>query len=225
MDEVRVSIDAGDPAGGEELTRRRGAWEAAVATLKGIAAMREAGLPVFLIANTVVGRRNRRDLAEIVSFLLSCRPDDIKLITEVQEKDRLSDFPEVSEVVSKIESTLAAYPADAFPLLRRKLGTVFTPEAIGLGDVKALALQDWRCYIPLTERTVDRVYYYPCSVYLREGGAPLGHISESAEVQRGKSAAFARRHDCLSDPICHRYCLNCTKLYNASANRARLSCV
>ena len=77
MDEIRISIDARTPETGLALTQREGAWQNSVSTINGIAELRDAGAAVFLVANTVVGMRNRHDLVEIVRFLLSLGPNDI----------------------------------------------------------------------------------------------------------------------------------------------------
>jgi len=223
MDEIRISIDALAPDMGDALAGRRGAWRRTVALLRELAAHRDGvnGRRFFLVANTVVGLRNRERLADIVRFLLSIQPDDIKLITEVQMKGSLGDFPGAEAMLREIESLLEGVPKEAFPLLRRKILTVFAPESIGLEGVAAPPGEKWRCYIPMTERTVDGVNYYPCSVYLREGGDPIGATADSPQEQIRKTAAFVRKGDCLSDPICRRYCLHCTREFNISANLAR----
>jgi molybdenum cofactor biosynthesis enzyme MoaA len=218
LDEIRISLDAADAVTGEALTHRPLAWQQTVETIKALAGLRDGSKNFHLVVNTVVSRANRERLPEIVAFLLSLRPDDIKLITNVDQRDELSQWPGAPGVCRQITAMLSNYPDEAFPLLRRKLRTVFAVDAIGLESIKA---DDWRCYIPLTERTVDGKFYYPCSVYLREGGAPLGPLSDSADTQREKSAQFVMRGDCLSDPICRRYCLNCTRNYNIVANERR----
>jgi MoaA/NifB/PqqE/SkfB family radical SAM enzyme len=220
MDEIRISLDAADPALGRVLTARGGAWAAAVRAVRELAAMRAAGASFSLIVNTVVGPSNRQRLPEIVRFLLSLGPDDIKLITDVDEKLTLADFPERAAALGALRDLLAERPPGSFPLLRRKLDTVFAPDAIGLAGVPG-GPRGFRCYIPLTERTVDAVHYYPCSVYLREGGAPLGRVDDPPEEQRRRTAAFVRRGDCLTDPICRDYCLHCTRAFNVRANEAR----
>jgi molybdenum cofactor biosynthesis enzyme MoaA len=222
IDEIRISLDAHNPALGMALTQRQKAWHTAVENIQALAALRDAGHAFFLIANTVISTINRKHTAEIARFLMTLGVDDLKLITVVQEKETLGAFPEAHEILQELEALLSAYPVEAFPLLRRKLRTVFATEAIGLVEVTTPANTAWRCYIPLTERTVDGVYYYPCSVYLREGGAPLGAISEPAALQREKIAHFVRHGNCLSDPICQRYCLHCTRGYNVVANETRL---
>ncbi len=213
LDELRLSLDADSAVLGQELTGRSRAWERTVATARILGEERS----FYFILNCVVGKANRSHLAELVAFLLSLNPDDIKLITSVDEKDDLGAFPGAFEQLEAIRALLASYPEESFPLLRRKLGTVFSPEAIGLPS----GPEDWRCYIPLTERTVDRTHYYPCSVYLRENGAPLGELTDPPEVQRARTARFVREGDCLRDPICRRYCLHCTRAFNDRANEAR----
>jgi molybdenum cofactor biosynthesis enzyme MoaA len=217
MDEIRISLDANDPALGEELTLRRSAWRQTVRTIRDLSAARRQGTPFFLIVNTVVGKRTRHRLIEIVRFLLELGPDDVKLITEVDVRG--DEGFAANELLAGVAELLAPYPSDVFPLLRRKLRTVFAADAIGLEDVPDRP--DFCCYIPLTERTVDGGYYYPCSVYLREGGRPLGRTDEPAAVQRARTAEFVRHGDCLNDPICRRYCLHCTRAFNVRANEAR----
>jgi molybdenum cofactor biosynthesis enzyme MoaA len=221
IDEIRISLDDAHLAEFEGDTLRPGTRGRAIETVRELGALRRAGHPFFLILNTVVELRNRAALPELVSFLLSLHPDDLKLITSVDEKGELGAFAGAGDVIARLERILDGYPAERFPLLRRKIHTVFATEAIGLDSVRPRADGTWRCYIPLTERTVDGAYYYPCSVYLREGGQPLGSFDDPHEVQRAKTAEFVARGDCLSDPICSRYCLHCTREFNAKANDAR----
>jgi MoaA/NifB/PqqE/SkfB family radical SAM enzyme len=219
LDELRVSLDAADAAMGRTLTGRPQAWEAAVRTIKAVAEARRKGAAVFLIVNTVVTPENRARLPEILAFVLALEPDDVKLITSVDAKEGLGNFPEAARIHAELAAALAPYPAERFSLLRRKLKTVFASDAIGLPQRKSP--KAFRCYVPLTERTFDGRFYYPCSVYLREGGAPLGRIDEPQDLQRVKTTAFVKRGDCLSDPICTRYCLHCTRNYNEKANEVR----
>jgi molybdenum cofactor biosynthesis enzyme MoaA len=218
LDELRVSIDAEEPALGATLTGRRDVWAKAVETLSVLGAARRDGAPFFLIVNTVIGLANRRRLAALVEFFLGFGVDDVKLITEVDVRDELGDFDEAGALKAQVRALLERLPAERFPLLKRKLETVFSRTAIGLDDAPRRA--DWRCYVPLTERTVDGEFYYPCSVYLREGGAPLGRLSEPQDVQREKSARFVLA-GCGSDALCQRWCLHCTRSWNDRVNAAR----
>jgi hypothetical protein len=66
---------------------------------------------------------------------------------------------------------------------------------------------------------MDTTYYYPCSVYLREGGVPLGRIDEDdLKMQQKKIIRFVEESNCLEDPICREYCINCCRQFNQFAN-------
>jgi pyruvate-formate lyase-activating enzyme len=216
LDELRVSIDAADPTLGAQLTGRPHAWSRAMETLRALGQARREGAAFFLIVNTVVGVKNRAQLPALVRTFLALGVDDVKLITEVDARGTLGEFDGVEAVRSELASL-----EPGLPLLRKKLQTVFAPDAIGLDAGPARV--GWRCYVPLTERTVDGDAYYPCSVYLREGGAPLGLLTDSPALQREKSARFTREADCTVDPICRRYCLHCTRSWNDRVARAGLA--
>jgi len=214
LDELRLSIDADDAEAGAASTGRAEAWPAALATLSALAAARRAGARCFLVLNTVVTRANRERLPALVRFLLGFAPDDLKLITDVDDRLELGRFPAARRVRAELEALLAGHAPAALPLLRRKLETVFATDAIGLEGPAPAGGNPWRCLIPLTERTVDAAGYYPCSVYLREGGRALGPLEDPAPVQRAASARFVRDSDCRADPICRRFCLACTRRFN-----------
>ncbi len=220
LDGLRVSLDAHEPGLGLALAGRPGAWRAAVATLRAVGRARRAGAAMHLVVNAVATPANRRHLARLVRLALDEGADDVKLITEVEGREGLPAFPELPAVRAELEALLAGRPPSALPLLRRKVRTVFAPEAIGLGGVAPPAGRPWRCHIPLTERTVDGGAYYPCPVYRREGGRPLSLLADPPAAQRLASARFVREADCLADPICRRYCLHCTRAFNAAANAA-----
>jgi molybdenum cofactor biosynthesis enzyme MoaA len=216
LDEIRISIDADDPRMSAVLTGNSHAWSRTIRTIKLLADFKARNPKFFLIGNTVVTKRNRLHVGRIANFLISLGLSDLKLIAAAQEKNDLNNFPEVGDVVRELETIIQKYPTGKFDLFRRKVQTVFDPSAIGLEDVQPR--KNWRCYLALTERTVDSVYYYPCSVYLREGGRAIGTIDEPADLRRQKIADFVNNGNCLSDPICRKYCLYCTKNFNMAAN-------
>jgi hypothetical protein len=121
-------------------------------------------------------------------------------------------------VVARAEELLAGLPPGRFPLLREKLRTVFAEEVCGLEDLASERVFE-NCLVPLTERTWDAERYYPCPVYVREGGEALGELDwADLEDQQQRILRFAREHSCQSDPICSRFCIGCCKSFNLDAN-------
>jgi len=62
-------------------------------------------------------------------------------------------------------------------------------------------------------------YHFPCIIYMREGGDPVGLVPETPEELREQRLRWVLGHDPRSDPICRQNCLDVCTDYN---NTARL---
>ncbi|MEZ0372753.1 MAG: radical SAM protein, partial [Candidatus Sericytochromatia bacterium] len=112
LDELRISLDAATPETGEALTLRPRAWPKTIRTLQALRQYRVEGLSFFLIINSVITSLNRAQLPAFLTFVeATCAPDDIKLITEVDSKADLADFPEYAEVLQGLKRFLEQAPA------------------------------------------------------------------------------------------------------------------
>ncbi len=216
--EVRISCDTHAPERFDACVGRRGAYERVRASIRELTRLRdEEGSPVHIIINMCVSRDNREELVDLVKASAALNPDDVKLIPLSQESKGLGDFGERRRVVEALEAFLADMPENRFPLLRRKLNTVFARHTWGFDDLASERLMA-HCFVPLSERTVDATSYYPCPVYVREGGEPLGRLTERFSEQQEKTLAFVRGESCREDPICRTNCINCLKVFNLTAN-------
>ena len=59
-------------------------------------------------------------------------------------------------------------------------------------------------------------YHYPCIIYMREGGKPIGVVGPDMRSERG---VWASMHNSLDDPIYNTNCLDVCVEYN---NKFRL---
>jgi hypothetical protein len=57
-------------------------------------------------------------------------------------------------------------------------------------------------------------HHYPCIIYLREAGKPIGRMSKSARRERLR---WYGTHDSHKDPICRKNCLDVCVAYNNKA--------
>lgn len=62
------------------------------------------------------------------------------------------------------------------------------------------------CGIAKNDITVVGDKHYPCLVYFREKGQPIGNLNNPNLLQQRDD--WSRNHDCLTDPICSRYCMD-----------------
>jgi len=219
LTEIRFSVDSHEPAEFNKIVRHPAAYTQVIKNIKYITHLRDHNQKTpFVIINMCIGKRNRRNLPELVAKSLALNPDDLKLITMVQSRNDQWDFEEQSQILKEIKHILSKYSPQQFPLLRLKLKTLFSAESIGLKDLQSKQLFR-KCFIPLTERTADSKFYYPCSVYLRERGEPLGRLDQDdLKTQQQKIVEFVQAENCLDDPICKEYCINCCKNFNLLAN-------
>ena len=54
-------------------------------------------------------------------------------------------------------------------------------------------------------------YHFPCVIYMREKGKPIGKVNPNMRKER---IEFIKNHDCYKDPICKRSCLDVCISYN-----------
>ena len=221
LTEIRVSIDSDSAEAFDAIVRIPGSFDRVVAAIREIVRLRDAeGKDVFLVLNACVGSMNLDAIERILAFLMSLQPDDIKLLIIIQEKAFILDH-ESRTLIERLRAMLVDEPPERYPLLRQKIERLFDPHASGLADEETQAVMK-HCFIPLTERTIDGQHYYPCSIYLRHYGQPLGSLQDSFEIQQQRIQNFVRYHDCRADPICVTNCTNCCKVFNVRANLANV---
>jgi molybdenum cofactor biosynthesis enzyme MoaA len=219
LSEVRISFDSADPATFEKSVGVVGAFDKVVESIHKITGLRDEGKhDVFLVINACVGESSLKHMEETMSFMLTLEPNDLKFLLIVQDKSVVTQH-ESNGLTTELHRLLDPYPKERYYLLRRKIDSLFDANSSGLEEAQAQTHVK-RCFIPMTERTLDGQNYYPCSIYLRHYGEPIGSLNESFERQQEKTLSFVESHNCREDPICLKYCVNCCKIYNIIMNIA-----
>ncbi len=217
LTEIRISIEASNSKDYDKIVGVEGYFDTVIRNISEITRIRDREKKdVFLVLNACVGTINLKKIKEILKFLISLNPDDIKFLVIAMEKKKIVK-QRSKKVIKELEELLRPFPRNRFVLLRDKIDKLFDSDAIGLKDCKTKKVMK-HCYIPLTERTIDPIYYYPCSIYIRGYGRPVGKISEPFEEQQKKIMKFIQNHDCRKDRICSRICTNCCKAFNVITN-------
>jgi sulfatase maturation enzyme AslB (radical SAM superfamily) len=73
-----------------------------------------------------------------------------------------------------------------------------------------------RCKLVLDDMCVVDGKHYPCIIYFRERGKPIGDFTD-IDTTRRERETWSRNHDCLNDPICRSQCLDVCREYNNHA--------
>jgi MoaA/NifB/PqqE/SkfB family radical SAM enzyme len=219
LKEIRISFDTHIPEDFDRIVGRKGTYRKVLNAVNELVRLRDReGKGIYIILNVCVGEQNRERIAESIQHCIALKPNDVKLIGISHERAGLAQFKDRHRIVEEVRDYLSSFPKNRFSLLRLKLKTIFARDTYGFEDLTSQRIMQ-HCFIPLTERIVDPDYYYPCPVYVREGGEPLGRLDEDDfKTQQEKIFAFAKGRTCVDDPICSKYCINCCKKFNLHAN-------
>ncbi len=200
-----ISIDSFESEEADMMAGVKGTFEKATSAIKHLARLRDEGKDIYLTLNISLNEKNYASMIDAARFAMQLAPDDFKFIpvTGFQPEDDLDYLERTSEIV----------PKEKFPFFHYRLKNFYSPRGLDESCAK-------RCYIPLDERVFDTCHYYPCSIYLREGGEPIGnHLEDSISVENYNIVSFILNHNPLKDPICRNNCCDITREYNMDVER------
>jgi hypothetical protein len=106
---------------------------------------------------------------------------------------------------------------DKHPILKYRYNNI-----INNIPVRGLSLSDYnRCPLVLDDIAIAGEYHYPCIIYMREKGKPIGnilHCGSKHSIIRNKIMEerynWYKNHDTYKDPICRNNCLDVCRDYN-----------
>lgn len=186
-----VSLDAGCCAVGDIMTGGvPGAWAKAAETIRRLSRI------TYVTVGIVFTEANVANAVETVLFADSLGPSDIRIIPSAQYNRAVNDL------LSLPKEILAKYP-----ILRYRMGHMAEGRNVrGIGDNDSR-----RCAIAMDDVAVAGGWHFPCIIYLREHGRPIGKVGPSMRRERYE---WSVSHDTHKDPICSGNCIDCVVDYN-----------
>ncbi len=187
VNDFSVSLDACCAADGEKMSGGvQGAWDRVVENVRRLSAR------VYITVGVMLVDDNQGRLREIVAFAHSLGVSDIRIIPAAQTGDSLQ---------------VDGLPVDGHPILRwrwNRLRAGLPVRGIHDGD-------SHRCALVLDDMAVMNGHHYPCIIYLREGGDPIGKVGPGMREER---RCWYESHQSDADPICSRQCLDFCVAHN-----------
>lgn len=191
VNDISISLDSCCAATGNKMAGGAPIWEEVVNNIKELSKL------TYVTVGTVLTEDNEGEIDGIIRFADTLNVSDIRLITAAQRAKFLPDFSQ--EHVSK------------YPILKYRLNNFKNGRPIrGIGEK-----DNHRCPLVLDDMAVLNNKHYPCIIYLREQGAPIGNVGENMRLERVR---WYLKHDCYKDKICKNNCLDVCVDYN---NRAK----
>jgi molybdenum cofactor biosynthesis enzyme MoaA len=191
-----ISLDACCAQVGDKMAGRNGMWERVVDNIKKISEL------TYVTVGMVFTEENIHEVKKSVLFADSLGVSDIRVIPSAQYNQALTELAELPDKV------LAKYP-----ILRYRINNVIKGQHVrGINDSDKN-----RGWLMLDDMAVAGGYHFPCIIYLREMGNPVGKIGPHMREER---LEFIKNHKPWEDPICKEMCLDVCIDYNKKASEA-----
>ncbi|MHA2063474.1 MAG: radical SAM protein [Candidatus Thorarchaeota archaeon] len=195
VNDFSISLDASNPKLGGEMSGRLKTWKMVVANIKALSEL------TYVTTGLVFTEHNVHDAVSTVIFAHNLGVSDIRVLSSAQ-------FNEALEVLINLPQHIL----DAHPILKYRV------ENFRVGrNVRGLKAEDSsRCHLVLDDIAVAGEHHFPCIIYLREGGDPIGKVGPDMRKER---AEWCENHNTQEDPICSENCLDVCIDYNNTVVR------
>ena len=187
VDDFSISLDACCSEDGDKMSGgRKGILEVVVENIKWLAKQAYVTVGIVLTSDNVARAE------EIIRFADSLGVSDIRVIPVAQEGCELPAICVDAELLQK------------YPILKYREQNFRDRRPVRGNPVK-------KCGLVLDDMAVMGFEHYPCIIYMREGGAPIGQLNPQMRLKR---AEWYAEHDCTQDHICAKNCLDVCVDYN-----------
>jgi MoaA/NifB/PqqE/SkfB family radical SAM enzyme len=190
VNDIAISLDSCYPALADSIARVNNRWKKVTRNIRRLSSM------TYVTASIVLSNENAGQAEEIISFANDLGVADIRFVTASHDE----------QLMLKIQDIPAAI-LDKHPILKYRVKNFLAGRPIrGLQPTDS-----HKCYLVLDDSVVAGKWHYPCGVYLREGGAPIGEINPCMRRQRAEWLAAKDTH---KDEICRQFCSDIYVDYN-----------
>src|SRR3972149_6727777 len=197
--DLSISLDACCAEDGDKMAGgKKGAWNKVVDNIRQLSKL------TYVTVGVVLTSQNIHIVNEVIQFAHNLGVSDIRIMPAAQEGNILQ-----SVYVDQL--LLDSHPILKYPIQNMEAGKV----------VRGLSPADPnRCPLVLDDMAVVGAEHYPCIIYMRERGNPIGRIGPNMRTER---EAWARKHNTHLDPICSKNCLDVCIEFNKKKLQLNIS--
>jgi pyruvate-formate lyase-activating enzyme len=189
VNDFSISLDACCASSGDMMAGVKGVWKTVVENIRYLSNV------TYVTVGVVLTDDNVDQVGNIIKFAHHLGVADIRIIPAAQNGDRLSE-------VAIEEPLLIKHPILAYRIENLQGGKL----------VRGLNFTDSdRCGLVVDDMAVMGAEHYPCIIYMREGGLPIGKVGPNMRAER---QVWSETHDTRTDPICSKNCLDVCVEYN-----------
>lgn len=163
--------------------------------------IKELSKLTYVTVGIVINEDNLLTCVNTIMFAHELGVSDIRVIPSAQ-------YNKLLNVVEQIPD----YVLEAHPILKYRVDNVKSNR-----HVRGITENDSKnCWLALDDMAVAGGYHFPCIIYMREQGNPIGKVGVDMRKER---LNWVLNHDCSKDPICKKNCLDVCVDYCNKANK------
>jgi len=168
----------------------KGAYKIIVKNIEAISKL------TYVTVGVVLTPDNIDKCIDTIRFAHKLGVDDIRIISAAQWN---KPIPRLNEIEQEIRNS--------HPILDYRIKH-FTEGRNVRGMVKS---DSKKCALVLDDSIIAGDFHFPCVIYMREKGNPIGRVSENMRIERKK---WFEEYNCFNDKICKENCLDVCIDYN-----------
>ena len=191
VNDFSISLDACCAEDGDKMAGDvKGSWNVVVKNIEEISKL------TYVTVGVVLTPENIDRTIDTIRFAHSLGVSDIRIISAAQWN---MPIPRLNEVEKEI--------LDAHPILKYRVNHF----AEGVNVRGILDTDSHKCAIVLDDSAIAADFHYPCIIYMREQGEPVGKVGINMRQER---LDWFNEHDTHTDPICKKNCLDVCRSHN-----------
>jgi len=156
----------------------------------------------YVTVGVVLDKRNNDEIEKIISYASSLGVADIRIIPSAQSNHRLN---------IKIDTD--------YRILKYRINNINSNK-----HIRGITNKDCSvCHLVKDDMVIVNEYHFPCIIYMREGGLPIGNIKNKniSEIREERKEWFYKT-DTHLDRICKNNCLDVCIDYNNKVEELEL---
>jgi MoaA/NifB/PqqE/SkfB family radical SAM enzyme len=191
VNDFSISLDSCCAATGDKMAGGIcGSWKKVTENILKISKL------TYTTVGIVINKENILECVDTIKLADSLGVSDIRVIPSAQ-------YNQLLKVISKIPVEIIS----KYPILKYRVNNVINGR-----NVRGIKKTDSRrCPLVLDDMAIAGEYHFPCIIYLREHGEPIGKIGNK---MRGEREKWYKNHDVYDDRICRENCLDVCIDYN-----------
>jgi molybdenum cofactor biosynthesis enzyme MoaA len=195
VNDFSISLDACCAEDGDKMSGGvKDSWNKVVKNIEEISKL------TYVTVGVVLTPDNIDKTIDTIRFAHNLGVSDIRIISAAQYNEPI---PRLNEVEEKI--------VNAHPILKYRIKHF----AEGI-NVRGMSDTDSKhCAIVLDDSVIAGDFHFPCVIYMREKGEPIGKTGPNMRKDR---VEWFKNHDCQKDKICKEMCLDVCRDYSNKYN-------